>query len=159
MLGRSPMSEAGREQREVTERAKVLAMCGQRPAEAASGATREKGRPTVRVGVTQLTESVQLFDMPESEQLRAELAELKPVLAEEYPIAELGIFGSYARGEQHADSDLDVLVTFEEPVTLFDLVRLENELTDRLGVDVDLVTGESLRPRIGARVADDVRYV
>jgi len=71
----------------------------------------------------------------------------------------LGIFGSYARGEQQSDSDLDVLVAFEQPVSLFDLVRLENELTDELGVEVDLVTKDSLKPRIESRVADDLVFV
>ena len=71
----------------------------------------------------------------------------------------MGIFGSYARGEQRSDSDLDVLVAFEQPVTLFELVRLENELTDELGAAVDLVTRGSLKPRIESRVAEDVVYV
>jgi predicted nucleotidyltransferase len=69
------------------------------------------------------------------------------------------MFGSYARGEQRAKSDLDVLVEFEEPVTLFNLVRLENELAARLDIDVDLVTRDSLNPGIEARVTDDIVYV
>ena len=97
--------------------------------------------------------------MRDAAEVRAELAALKPQLQEEYPIGDLGIFGSYARGEQQPESDLDVVVTFEQPVTLFDLVRLEEELTRRLGVTVDLVTGDSLKPRVEARVADDVVYV
>lgn len=44
-------------------------------------------------------------------------------------------------------------------MTLFDIVRLENELSDELGVDVDLVTKESLKPRIESRVTEDVIYV
>ncbi|GAA0512822.1 hypothetical protein SAMN04488066_104221 [Halorubrum aquaticum] len=97
--------------------------------------------------------------MPSTEDFPARLAQLKPQLKREYPISELGIFGSYARGEQRPDSDLDVLVAFDQPVTLFDLVRLENELTDELGVEVDLVTKDSLKPRIEARVTDDLVYV
>lgn len=97
--------------------------------------------------------------MRDAEEIRAELAALKQELQEEYPIRELGVFGSYARDEQRPESDLDILVTFDRPVTLFDLVRLENELTSRLGVDVDLVTRESLKPRIGSRVDEDVVFV
>jgi predicted nucleotidyltransferase len=97
--------------------------------------------------------------MPSTEDIPARLAQLKPQLEREYPISELGIFGSYARGEQRSDSDLDVLVAFDQPVTLFELVRLENELTDELGVEVDLVTKDSLKPRIEARVTDDLVYV
>jgi predicted nucleotidyltransferase len=91
-----------------------------------------------------------------TEDISTRLAQLKPKLEKEYPISELGIFGSYARGEQQPDSDLDVLVAFEQPVTLFDLVRLENELTDELGIEVDLVTKDSLKPRIESRVRDDL---
>jgi len=93
------------------------------------------------------------------EDVSARLAELKPRLKREYSIGELGIFGSYARGEQRSDSDLDVLVAFERPVTLFDLVRLEDDLADELGVEVDLVTKESLKPRIESRVSEDLVYV
>ena len=93
------------------------------------------------------------------EDVSARLAELKPRLEREYSISELGIFGSCARGEQRSDSDLDVLVAFERPVTLFDLVRLEDDLADELGVEVDLVTKESLKPRIESRVSEDLVYV
>ena len=105
---------------------------------------------------TQLADEVEVDGMPSAEDIPTRLAQRKPRLEREYPISELGIFGSYARGEQRSDSDLDVLVAFEEPVTLFDLVRLENELADELGVEVDLVTKDSLKPRIESRVTEDV---
>jgi|APHM01.1.fsa_nt_gi Predicted nucleotidyltransferases len=57
------------------------------------------------------------------------------------------------------DSDLDILVAFDKPVTLFDLVRLENELTEELGIGVDLVTKDSLKPRVESRVRDDLVMV
>lgn len=97
--------------------------------------------------------------MNRCEKLQDELADIKPLLESEYRVRELGIFGSYVRNEQTDTSDLDILVEFESPVSLFDLVRLENELTDRLGVEVDLVTRDSLKPRIKNRVTDDVVYV
>ncbi len=97
--------------------------------------------------------------MRPTEEIQSELAALKPRLSDKFPISEIGFFGSYARNEQRDDSDLDVLVTFEEPVTLFDLVRLENELTSELGVDVDLVTRDSLKPQVESRVQNDVVYV
>jgi len=81
---------------------------------------------------------------------------LTPKLEQEYPISELGIFGSYARGEQESDSDLDILVAFDKPVTLFDLVRLENELAEEFGIEVNLVTKDSLKPRIETRVRDEL---
>ena len=53
-------------------------------------------------------------------------------------------------------NDLDPLVTFDEPVSLFDIVRLEEELESQLGVEVDVVTEGSLKPRIGKRVAESL---
>ena len=108
---------------------------------------------------TQLSDETEADTMAPAEDIPTRLARLKPRLEREYPISELGIFGSYARGEQRSDSDLDVLVAFKKPVTLFDLVRLENELTDELGVEVDLVTKDSLKPRIESRVTEDLVYV
>lgn len=94
-----------------------------------------------------------------TEDISTRLAQLKPKLEQEYPISELGIFGSYARGEQQPGSDLDILVAFDKPVTLFDLVRLENELTEELGIEVDLVTKDSLKSRVESRVRDDLVMV
>ncbi|MEF8772569.1 nucleotidyltransferase family protein [Halodesulfurarchaeum sp.] len=97
--------------------------------------------------------------MRDAEAIREELTSLKSDLEATYPIRELGLFGSYARDEQGPESDLDILVTFDRPVTLFELVRLENELSRHLGTDVDLVTRESLRPQIRSQVEKDVVYV
>src|SRR5437763_812638 len=79
-----------------------------------------------------------------------------PSLAAGYRVASLGLFGSYIHGNQRPDSDLDVLVSFHETPTLLRLIELENHLSDLLGVKVDLVLRESLKPRIGARVLREV---
>lgn len=94
--------------------------------------------------------------MQRAEGFREELKALKPSLQEEYGVEAIGIFGSYVRDEQHDENDLDVLVRFSEPIGLLDFVRSENELTEHVGVDVDLVTEQSLKPRIEARVSDEV---
>lgn len=85
-----------------------------------------------------------------------ELRRLKPELAKRYPIKELGVFGSYARGEQRPDSDLDVLVDFAGRVTLFDLATLEQTMSEGLGVPVDLVMKRGLKPRVGERILTEV---
>ena len=74
---------------------------------------------------------------------RKGLREELPVLAERYHVSSLGLFGSYLRGTQRPDSDLDILVTFSETPSLFRLVELENHLSDLLGVKVDLVMRDS----------------
>lgn len=97
--------------------------------------------------------------MDRYEEFQQELAAMKPELRREYHVREIGLFGSYVRNEQTDESDLDILVEFEEPVSLLDLVRLERDLSDRLGVAVDLVTKGSLKPGIEERVTESVVYV
>lgn len=75
----------------------------------------------------------------------AKLRELMPELKEKYHVSTLGVFGSYARGEQKKRSDLDLLMEFSMTPSLFTLVGLEQLLTKHLGVKVDLVMKNSLR--------------
>jgi predicted nucleotidyltransferase len=84
------------------------------------------------------------------------LREQMPFLAARYRVASLGLFGSYLHGTQRRDSDLDVLVSFHETPSLLRLIELENHLSDLLGVKVDLVLREALKPRIGERVLREV---
>ncbi len=67
------------------------------------------------------------------------LRQQKEFLKEKYKIKEIGIFGSFVRGEQTYTSDIDILVEFEEVPSLLKFVKLENYLSDLLGVKVDLV--------------------
>lgn len=89
----------------------------------------------------------------------AELRRLKPELARRYPIRSMGVFGSYVRGEQREDSDLDVLVELGDGITLIDFAGLQLDLSDALGIKVDLVEKEALKPRIGQRVLAEVVYL
>jgi predicted nucleotidyltransferase len=82
-----------------------------------------------------------------------------PTLREQYRVHTLEVFGSFVRGEERSDSDLDLLVTFEEVPTLFRFVALENDLTDSLGIKVDLVMKDSLRPNIGKYILDEARPI
>jgi predicted nucleotidyltransferase len=89
-------------------------------------------------------------------QLMQVLQEQLPLLAEQYRVESLGVFGSYVRNEQSSDSDLDLLVTFHEPLSLLRFIELENYLSDLLGVKVDLVMKDALKPRIGERILNEV---
>jgi len=75
-------------------------------------------------------------------------ASKKEILKQKFKVKSLEIFGSYARGEQRKNSDLDIIVEFEEPVDLFSFILLENYLSRIFGVKVDLVTKEALKERI-----------
>ena len=65
------------------------------------------------------------------------LRQALPFLAEQYRVKSVGVFGSYVRHSQRADSDLDLLVTFLEPPSLLKFIELENYLSDFVGVKVD----------------------
>lgn len=65
------------------------------------------------------------------------------------------VFGSVARGKDDESSDIDLLVDVEEGFGLLDLIGLERELTDLLGVDVDVVPGNTLKPRLRERVLEE----
>lgn len=83
----------------------------------------------------------------------------KPTLREQWNVKEIGIFGSFVRGEQKETSDLDIPVEFEEPIGLIKFVNLENYLADLLQEKVDLVSKKGLKPRIGERILKEVVYV
>ena len=62
-----------------------------------------------------------------------------------FHVASLSVFGSVARGEAKPESDIDLLVTFDSPVGLFEFVQLRRFLEGALGCKVDLVTPDALR--------------
>jgi predicted nucleotidyltransferase len=75
-----------------------------------------------------------------------------PMLTERYNVETLEVFGSYVRSEQKKDSDLDVLVTFKEDPSLLTYIAIENYLSDLVGIKVDLVMKDSLKPKIGQQI-------
>jgi predicted nucleotidyltransferase len=83
------------------------------------------------------------------------LRRIAPDLRRRYPIRELGVFGSYARGDQTDASDLDILVDLGTGIGLIELAGLQQELSDTLGLKVDLVIKDSLKRRIGQRILSE----
>jgi predicted nucleotidyltransferase len=97
--------------------------------------------------------------MKQLEEIQKCVKAQKKELNENYNVKEIGIFGSYARGEQQEKSDLDILVDFEKTIGLFKFVALERYLSQLLGVNVDLVMKSALKPRIGERILKEVNYI
>ncbi len=97
--------------------------------------------------------------MKDVEKIKELLGEHKKILSENFKVKEIGLFGSYVRGDQRAASDLDLLVEFEETISLLKFVALERYLSELLGVKVDLVMKSALRPRIGQRILNEVVYL
>ncbi len=79
----------------------------------------------------------------------------------EQPVEWVGVFGSFARDEMRADSDIDIAIYFQPDarVSLFDYIRYKQDLEELLGRKVDLVSYKYLRPRLKAYVDEDLEVI
>jgi predicted nucleotidyltransferase len=82
----------------------------------------------------------------------------KPTLQQKYPISQMGVFGSYARGEATENSDIDIAVELSGPMGL-NFVAMANEIEDLLGVKVDVVPKRSIKSACLPSVEKDILYV
>jgi len=92
------------------------------------------------------------------EEIKNKLKNLLPVLSDRFSVEKIGYFGSYSRGEQTEESDIDILVEFRKPVgwEFFDLKEfLENELK----IKVDLVSSRALKEQLRESILKQVQYV
>lgn len=94
--------------------------------------------------------------MKSLEEIKDVLARHKDEIRQKYSVKEMGLFGSYVRGEETPKSDLDVLVEFSKPVGFFKFLELEEYLEKLVGVGVDLVSKKALKPRIGEYIKKEV---
>ena len=79
---------------------------------------------------------------------------------QEYKPVYIGVFGSYSRGEQKKYSDIDLLVKFKKTQSLLSLISIENILSDKLGLKVDLVTeGALTNERIKKSITNDLQFL
>jgi hypothetical protein len=97
--------------------------------------------------------------MKAKEEILKMLAELKPELQSRYKVKEIGLFGSFVRGEQGAASDVDILAEFGEDADLFDLIGLSLFLEEKFHQKVDVVSRRALRPEIRDAVLSEVATV
>jgi hypothetical protein len=88
--------------------------------------------------------------------LLAKLRELKPIVEARYKAKEIGLFGSYVRGEQSVGSDIDVLVEFKEDADLIDLMGLSLYLEETLQRKVDVVPKSALREELRDSVLSEM---
>ncbi|MFH1096433.1 MAG: nucleotidyltransferase family protein [Candidatus Desantisbacteria bacterium] len=76
-----------------------------------------------------------------------------------YGVRKVAIFGSYIRGEEKPESDVDVIVEFSERRSLLDIVGIEQELSDAIGIKVDLLTEKSISPYLIDRIKKEMVVV
>ena len=83
---------------------------------------------------------------------------LIPILRQ-YGATKIGVFGSFSRGEQTDQSDLDLLVSFADTKSLLTLVKIKRELSEALGIDVDLLTEAAISPYLIENIRAEQRII
>lgn len=76
-----------------------------------------------------------------------------------YKPKRIGIFGSYARGENSENSDLDILYQFEEPISLFQKFKIQEKLEDKLKFNIDFVSEKYLHPFLKKNILKDLKII
>ena len=99
--------------------------------------------------------SIFLIMKTDLEKIISKLKQELPKIETKYHVSTLEIFGSYVRNEQKSNSDIDILVTFTKAPSLFKFIELEDYLSEVLGIKVDLVMKNALKPNIGKRILSE----
>jgi uncharacterized protein len=86
------------------------------------------------------------------------LNSLNSELSSKYKVKEIGVFGSFVRGEENENSDIDLLVEFDEKADLFDYMKLTYFLEEKLGHKVDIVSKKTVRRELRDNIFREVRY-
>jgi uncharacterized protein len=81
-----------------------------------------------------------------------------PELERKYPVSRIGVFGSYARGEETKESDIDIIVEMNKPMGL-DFVDMADEIEALLGIKTDVVSRNGIKPKYQAIIEKDIVYV
>ena len=87
------------------------------------------------------------------------LRQAKPDVEKQYHVSSMALFGSYSRNEQTEASDVDLLVDFSEPIGGFAFVDFADALEARLGLRVDVVPADAMKPRYRESIQGDLVYV
>ncbi len=96
--------------------------------------------------------------MKTREKITQTLKKFNPVMREKFKVKDIGIFGSYVRGEESEDSDVDILVEFYGAIG-WEFIDLKEFLEKILHKKVDLVTVKALKPQLKERILKEVMYV
>ena len=80
-------------------------------------------------------------------------------LLKPHRVRKIGIFGSFARGDFNEESDIDGLTEFSKRKSLFEIVHIENEVSENLGRKVELLTEKAISPYLRERILSEVRVV
>ena len=90
--------------------------------------------------------------------IKKKLTKLKPELQAKYPLKTLVIFGSYGRNEQTEESDVDVMVEFNDRIGI-GFIDMADEIKDYLEITTEVLTKASMKPRFFSLIQKDLIYV
>jgi hypothetical protein len=90
--------------------------------------------------------------MKNMQEIQRNLSSLKDAIHNAFGVSSIEVFGSFVRGEQREDSDIDVLVDFDRDVSLLDVSALQVFLTEQLGAQIDVVLKRSVRKELKDRI-------
>jgi len=93
--------------------------------------------------------------METKEEIRETLKRFKPILKEKFKVKEIGIFGSWVRGEESEESDVDILVESYKPIG-WEFIDFKEFLEEILGRKMDLVTVRALKPQLKDKILKEV---
>ena len=96
--------------------------------------------------------------MKDIEVIKEIINNYRNVLEETYKVKKIALFGSYIRGEQNKESDVDILVEFKDPVGLL-FIHLADFLEHILGLKVDLITPDAIKPNRREIIKKELIYV
>jgi len=99
-----------------------------------------------------------LDKMKNIEEIMQILHDEKNSLSEKYPIENIAIFGSYARNEQNPNSDIDILVEFNDKIGI-KFIDFGDELSELLDLKVDLISKQGLKPKYFEAISRDLQYI
>jgi hypothetical protein len=97
--------------------------------------------------------------MKKREDILTALQSMKPDLATKYHVRSLALFGSYSRGDNTGDSDVDILVDFEQPISGLKFVQLADDIESCVGLSADVVPADGVKPRYLDVIQKDLIYV
>ena len=80
------------------------------------------------------------------------------VLSTKFSVKKIGLFGSFVKNTESERSDIDILVDFARPITIFEFIDLEDLLSNLFGHKVDLVSEKGLKPFLKTQILKEVIY-
>jgi predicted nucleotidyltransferase len=92
-------------------------------------------------------------------EIKKKLKNIQPDLQKKYGVSRIGVFGSFSRGDEIRNSDIDILVAFDKDIDIFEFISLKDFLSEILSRKIDLVTEDAIKPLMKEDIMKEVVYI